>query len=664
MRFDSHGLMAPRVGIAGLLALAVVTASLGVMPAVAGAAFGPKELDFTFTSRDGSPEQQAGSHPYALTTTLMLNTEADAALGYEVPQGAIRSLNISVPAGLVGDLTAVPRCPSADFESQGAPAGGHCTASTVLGTATSFIETPSTSYTKPVYNLAPPPGVVAEIGFWTELVPFKVDFVLNPNPPYNVIARPVDIPQVVQVYGTRVTLWGVPASPEHDSERDCVGPCPVNSPKPFLTLPTSCTGPLVTTFQGESWEGESFEQTIYSHDSSDPPSSLGLTGCDRLAFHPTIDAQPTTKSAQSPTGLDFGLDVKDEGLTSPTGIAQSDIKKVVVALPEAMTVNSALAEGLSACSEADLVRETIGSEPDEGCPSESKIGTVEVETPLLAKTLKGSLYLASPYANQFGSLLALYVVIKDPETGILIKLPGKVEPNPVTGQLVSVFEDLPQLPLSHFRLSFRQGQRSPLATPNLCGTYTTTADLTPWANPSKVLHDTSTFQITSGVGGGPCPSDGLTPFHPGLTVGTVNNNASSYSPMDIRITRNDGEQEITGFSTQLPPGLTANLNGVPFCPEADIATARTKTGAAEESEPSCPAASQVGHTLVGVGVGSVLAYTPGKLYFAGPFEGAPFSVVAITSAKVGPFDLGTVVVRLPLQLDPYTATVSIPRGRG
>jgi hypothetical protein len=326
-----------------------------------------------------------------------------------------------------------------------------------------------------------------------------------------------------------------------------------------------------------------------------------------------------------------------------------------------MTVNPALAEGLSACSETDLAHETISSAPGEGCPNGSKIGSVEVETPVLEQTLKGSLFLAKPYENPFSSLLALYVVVKDPETGILLKIPGKVEPDETTGQLVSVFDNLPELPFSHFRLSFRQGQRSPLVTPPACGTYTTQAELTPWSGGAP-LTTTSTFQVTAGINGGPCPSGGAPAFNPDLIAGTENNAAGAYSPLDIQITRNDGEQEITGLSTQLPPGLTANLNGVPFCTEADIVLAKTKTGAREESEPSCPPASQIGHTLVGVGVGSVLAYTPGRLYMAGPYEGAPFSVVAITSAKVDPFDLGTVIVHLPLQIDPATATVSIPAG--
>jgi hypothetical protein len=292
---------------------------------------------------------------------------------------------------------------------------------------------------------------------------------------------------------------------------------------------------------------------------------------------------------------------------------------------------------------------------------------VEVETPLLeGKLLHGQVFIATPYQNPFGSLVALYMVIKEPSLGIVLKVPGRVDLDPQTGRLTTTFGEapyeVPQFPFSHVRFHFRDGARAPLVTPPACGQYTTNIVLTSWANPDSPFTATPTFTIDHGLNGGPCPSGGLAPFQPGLIAGTVNNSAGGFSPMSVRITRNDGEQEITGFSTQLPPGLTANLTDVPFCSQAQIAAAETRSGAQEQSEPSCPAASQIGHTLVGVGVGSVLAYTPGKLYMAGPFEGAPFSVVAITSAKVGPFDLGTVTVHLPLQIDPVTARVSIPAG--
>ena len=326
------------------------------------------------------------------------------------------------------------------------------------------------------------------------------------------------------------------------------------------------------------------------------------------------------------------------------------------------TINPSAGSGLGVCAPEQFAAETSAGLPGSGCPEESKIGSVEVETPVLAERLTGSVFVAKPFDNPFDSLLGLYVVVKSAPRGILVKLAGQIEPNPVTGQLVTTFDENPQVPFSRFTLKLRQGATSPLVSPPACGSYTAEAGFTPWSAPAAPQLLDSVFQIEHGIGGGACPAGGVPPFHPGLVAGTLNNSAGSYTPMDIHITRNDGEQEITGFSSQLPPGLTANLTGIPFCSEAQITHARTLSGAQEETEPACPAASEIGHTLVGAGVGSVLAYTPGKIYLAGPFEGAPFSVAAITSAKVGPFDLGTVVVHLPLFIDPQTAAVSIPAG--
>ncbi len=656
-----------------LLLVVVLVVVFGVAAPAAMAAFGLEDFKVTFTNEDGSPATQAGSHPFAMRTSFAIKPRTGPE-GSE-PDGEAKDIKVALPVGFVGSPTVIPPCANIDFLTINAQRNGtSCPNSTVIGAAKVHVGggLSGGGLVSPIFNLVPPPGAVAKFGFLAFSVPVTVEVGVNSEAPYNVSVGSLNISQAVPFFGALLEIWGNPASPAHDpfrgsclseegtfEEFQSTGDCPTNVPAaPFLTLPGTCGGPLVTSFEADSWQDPGSWASGFTES---PP---GLTGCSRIGFDPTTSATPTTVGAASPTGLDFSLDVHDEGLTSPTGLAQSDIKKVVVALPEAMSVNPALAEGLSACGEADLQRETIGSAPGEGCPEQSKIGTLEVETPLLAQTLKGSLFLAKPYENPFGSLLALYVVVKNPETGILLKLPGKVEPNPVTGQLVSVFDDLPQLPFSHFRLHFRQGQRSPLVTPPGCGTYTTQAQLTPWTDPSALLHDTSTFQITSGIGGAPCPAGGVAPFTPGVTAGTINNQAGVYTPLDLRITRNDGEQEITGFSSLLPPGVTANLNGVPFCSEADIAIAKGKSGAREQSEPSCPVASEIGHTLVGVGVGSVLAYTPGKLYMAGPFEGAPFSVVSVTSAKAGPFDLGTVIVHLPLNIDPVTAQVSILAGAG
>jgi hypothetical protein len=336
-----------------------------------------------------------------------------------------------------------------------------------------------------------------------------------------------------------------------------------------------------------------------------------------------------------------------------------------------MSVNPSQAEGLEVCSEEQLEGETAKSPPGAGCPEASKIGTIEVETPLLpGEILRGSLFVAKPYENEFDSLIAFYIVIKDPELGVLVVQAAKVAPDPRTGQLITTTEDMPQLPFSHFRLHFKEGARSPLISPPDCGAYDghdpahepVRATLYPWAG-GEPLTTSSTFEIVSGPNEGPCPAGGVSPFHPGFEAGSINNNAGSYSPFYMHLTRADGEQDLTRFSTVLPPGVVGKIAGVSKCPEADIALAKSRSGphgGQEELEhPSCPASSKIGRTLAGAGVGSQLTYVPGSLYLAGPVAGDPLSVVSITPAVAGPFDAGTVVVREALTLNPVTAEVEV-----
>ena len=236
---------------------------------------------------------------------------------------------------------------------------------------------------------------------------------------------------------------------------------------------------------------------------------------------------------------------------------------------------------------------------------------------------------------------------------------GKVEPNKETGQITTTFDENPQLPFGKLTFTFHQGATSPLVTPPTCGSFLSEAALTPWSVPTQEHLLSSFFEITSGILGGPCPAGGVPPFNPSVISGTKDNDASAYSPFYLRIIRQDGEQEITKFSTTLPDGLTGNLSGIPFCPDANIERSRTVTGTEELEHPSCPASTEIGHTIVEAGVGSVLAQTPGKLYLAGPYHGSSLSVVSITAAKVGPFDLGTVVIRFALRINPATAQVEI-----
>lgn len=643
---------------------AALLATLIVAPS-ARADFGLKDLDVVFENQDGSIATVAGSHPFAMTTTLNFETTASEDVGFEIPDGNPKNLIAEQMEGLVGNPSVVPTCSNSTFLAD------KCPASAQVGIGEVGRGEPGIKDNVGLYSLDPPPGVAMRLGFHVLFVPVTIDLGVNESPPYNVIASLINISNAESVYGSKLKLWGVPAAAVHDPERrgpGCDGGCSLDlEEKPFLTTPRACTGPLTTVFRADSWQqpGVWFEESILTHDESLPPNPQAMIGCGKLGFSPSITAQPTARAGSSPSGLDFSLEVVDEGLTNPDpeARANSDIRKAVVTLPEGFTANPALAEGLATCSEADLARERADSGQGNGCPNASKIGSVEVETPLLEnKSINGSLYIATPYENPFSSLLALYMVIRNEELGILVRQPLEVKPDPVTGQLTTVADDLPQLPFSHFRLHFREGARSPLATPAACGNHEVKADLFPWSGGPSVT-STSTFQIITGPNAGPCPSGGLPPFRPDLLAGTLNNRAGSYSPFYVGLSRTDAEQEFTHFSIKLPPGVVGKLAGIPFCPDAAIAAAKARTGPhggqEELDNPSCPAASEIGRTLVGSGVGPSPAYAPGKVYLAGPYNGSALSIAAITAARVGPFDLGTVVVREALRVNPETAEVFV-----
>jgi hypothetical protein len=382
-----------------------------------------------------------------------------------------------------------------------------------------------------------------------------------------------------------------------------------------------------------------------------------------VAFEPEIDLQPTSHQADSPTGLDVELMMPTQGLESPHGIAQANLEGATVTLPAGMSVNPSLASGLGACAPAQV---GLGNNDEATCPQSSRVGTVEVTTPLLKDPLQGSVYVAQQGANPFRSLLALYLVFESEQAGITIKVAGRVTPNPSTGQLTTSFDENPEAPFSRIALHLAGGERAPLINPALCGSYGIESRLSPWsavdpANPTvdETVVSTSVFQINSGPNGGPCPSGAL---NPKLKAGVAKPVAGSTSPFVFDLSREDGTQRFSGLDVTLPPGLTGYLKGVPYCADATLSAIPTAegTGAAQLGTPSCPAASQLGNVTVGAGAGPTPFYTnTGRAYLAGPYKGAPLSLAIVTPALAGPFDLGNVVVRSAFHIDRETAQVTV-----
>jgi hypothetical protein len=649
--------LAKAVGLSALLTLAL--GAYCAAPALA--AFGLNGVQFSYEEEGGAPATEAGSHPFAVESTFHVNFHEEG--GEVLPFEELKNLELTLPEGFAGNPTAVPTCAHGGFlKISPITETPSCPDDTAIGVVQAEINNPGLGAKRGVFNLDPPPGSVAEIGFVAATVPVTITFTLSDEAPYRVIAQGINVSQAVKVYGAKVTVWGNPANPVHDEER---GACIIKSgvkcsaggieEKPFVTLPRACDPPALVEYSALSWQ-----HPLGPAATGTSEAPVEVTDCEALAFEsPEAGGEPTSSAGESASGLGFELNVLDPGLLEPEGIAEADIKKIEVTLPQGMSANPSAAEGLAACSKAQLDAETLAVAG--GCPEASKLGTLEAQTPLLeGQTLSGSVYLASQADNPFNSLLALYMVIKDPELGVLVKIPTKVELDQATGQIKAITDNLPQLPLSRVTLQMRSGPRAPLVTPKACGHYQIQTTLTPYNNQPPIT-ETQGFDVTSGPGGGPCIAAPGT-FKPSFTAGTLSSVAGSYSPFVLRLSREDGSQQLSQIATTLPEGLLGKLAGISYCSDAQIALAGSRStegqGAIERTSPACPPASEVGAVTAAAGVGSELTYVKGNAYLAGPYKGAPLSLEIITPAIAGPFDLGVVAVRTALQVDPLTAQIT------
>jgi hypothetical protein len=668
------------------VALQAVALLVVAMPSSASAAFGliAGSEGFSVTAReeDGSVDHRAGSHPYRLTTTINLNLgpESPGEPGVPFSDGDLRELRLDLPPGLIENPSVVPQCNLALFHTprvspfESSASGESCPENTQIGVATVTSSHAGGPRTFGIFNLEPPPGAPSEFGFSPYGSPIVfIPEVRQANGMYQLSERAQNISQQVDISGLRITLWGTPWDIAHNFER---GNC-LNEVEPalpwdngcgnetvrisprlaYLTLPSNCSDPLVYGIAATSWQQPgTVARRLFTHFNEGEP--IRLEGCGGIPFAPAARAIVANPRASSPSGFDFNLDVSSEGLLKPEGLNPAAVRRVVVALPQGMTINPSVGAGLLGCTPAQYAVETVSSAPGGGCPNGSKIGEFTVRSALFEKELEGSVFLAAPFDNPFQTLIGLYLVAKSTDRGILVKVPGKLDADPAGGSLVATFDELPQLPYTNLKIQFREGQRSPLATPAACGAFTAPIALTPWNDAAAPINTSSATPITSGLGGGPCPQ-GTPGFQPQAQAGSINSQAGAFTPIYIHITRSDTEQEFTSYSTVLPPGLTGAIAGVPYCSDAAIEAARRRSGFEEIERPSCPADTEIGHTISGYGVGPALEYQPGGLYLAGPFHGSTFSVVAIDSATVGPFDLGTVVVRSAIDVDPQTAQVSL-----
>jgi hypothetical protein len=615
--------------------------------------FGANTYELRPEEDGGGVDTQAGSHPFQLTTTLMLNETAE-----REPAELDKDLHFKLPPGLIGNPTPFPRCPLAVFLTI-VEAENNCSAQTVLGVASVSINTSSEwigagRIGSPLFNLEPAVGEPARFGFIAQGGVVILDTSVRTGDDYGVTVSVSNITQRVGFLSSEVTFWGVPGDPRHDKARGwgCLNapraegdlhlnvtcnPLEAANPPPFLALPTSCTGPLQTTVETDSWQQPGSFQSLAS---TEPLPALD--GCNRLQFSPSISVAPDGQAGSTPTGLTVGVHVPQAVSLDPEGLSEADVKNTTVALPAGVTLNPAAADGLQACSEEQIA---LSVDSAASCPEASKVATLEIKSPLLPNPLTGEAYLAAQNANPFGSLVALYLVAQDPVSGTLVKLAGEVKPDPVTGQLVSTFKNTPQLPFEDLELHFFGGDRAPLSTPSLCGAYTTTAAIEPWTKTGEVT-SSSTFDVISGPNGSLCHNP--LPFSPSLTAGTTSIQAGGFSPFTMTMSRPDGSQNLQAIKLRMPPGLLGTLATIKLCKEeqANLGT--------------CGPESLIGHTIVSVGVGGdPYSVRGGEVFITEGYKGAPYGLSIVNPAKAGPYDLGKVIVRAKIEADPISAVLTI-----
>jgi len=643
--------------VRGLLAAgALVLLACAFTASVANADFGVRpdpndasRLDFmadVFKADHVTPETRAGAAPADAVTAFGFNRLPDDV----TPDEAVKNIAVDLPPGLVGNPQALPMCTRVAFNGTGindAP----CPANTQAGIVEARVRSSAGAvavYTVPVYSLQPREGDVAEFAF--RIVTTSVHIVASvegSGADTHIRARILNVPETLPVLRTRLTLWGIPADPSHNAERkrSCTGTeadilktCVSGNqasdawPRAFWRNPTLCGPPVTTELRVDSWLRPGVQNPAIGGAPYRALSTSGATGCENLRFEPSIRVKPDNTKAGAPTGLKVDISVPQS--QDPRDLATPHLRKAVVRLPEGMVVSPSSADGLGACSDEQV---GVGSTDAARCPDSANLGTVQIDTPVLARPLQGTIYLGTQTPSQ---LLRLFLVVDD--QGVVLKLPGTVDPDPVTGQLTATFDDNPQLPFTNLSLHFKDGPRAALSNPPTCGVKTTTTSLTAYSGQTATPSDS--FEITADGSGAPCPPRG---FAPGFRAGMLNPVGGANSTFSLTFSRSDADEELRDITVDMPQGLLARIASTDLCDEAAAATG------------TCGENTRVGSTTTGAGPGSQPFFLPGRVYLGGPYKGAPFNLSIVVPAVAGPFNLGTVVVRAAVFVDRSTTALRI-----
>ncbi|MFL5834498.1 MAG: hypothetical protein ACJ76B_11050 [Solirubrobacterales bacterium] len=594
---------------------------------------------------------QAAGHP-DFTASVSL-PEPPQTLGH-VADPRPRDYILKLPPGLYGNPNLVPRCRTGDF------LGAACPIDSQVGVSRVLLHRRGQYLTAPLFNLTPvhPEREIGRFGLLITRFPTFIDVSVDTAGDYGITAAVRGINSVELLEGAETTIWGDPADPAHDKERmtiqegsNCQTPCTAPGeerpteelgPVAFMTNPSACQeGDVWTTITSYQFPGQAF--------SASAPLPR-IENCQGLPFAPSFEARPTSDVAGAPTGLKTELTLPQT--SDPSQLSTATMREAKVTLPAGMAINPAAADGLAACS-AEQVH--FHQELNVQCPDASKLGTATISSPALPHPLQGALYQRSPEGK--GSLFGLWLVSDD--LGLHIKIPGQIKPDPQTGQITTIFADLPQVPVSEIDLDIWGGARAPLKNPDACGTYKTATSFKPHSDDPPVLGSDS-FAIERGPGGGPCLTDpAAAPNAPDFEAGTESAVSAAYTPLGVKLRREDGSQPFGSLEVTLPPGLLGKLAGVASCSEEALAAAAARSGVEELASPSCPAQSRVGGVWAAAGAGPAPFWAHGDAYLAGPYKGAPLSLAILTPAVAGPFDLGTVVVRSALELDPEDGRITV-----
>ncbi len=637
--------MSAPMSIKSAVGVCLAAAALLAIAATPALATEPIE-SFTTTSST----TQAGGHP-----------DLGASFALEAPGApeSARNVTFNAPEGLFGNPHAITQCSSADFALDQCPTNSQAGLVTVH--ANSGGNPDKLLGTAPIFSMRTEPGQTALFAFITPGlgIPVNIPVSVRTGSDYGLRFSVSEITQATPLAGADLTFWGSPAEEAHDKERfakgspgkpaGCAGlantscikePTEASIPvEPLTDNPTICTGqPLVTSLEVQTYQdpgNPTFKEASYP----------ATTGCEHEVFKPVLFASSTTGQTDSASGLNVELQAP-QFLTRAA--APSQIRTAIVSLPEGFTINPDAADGQGACTDAQFAQHTEGPP---SCPDAAKIGTFALHTVALDGPLNGAVYIGQPKPEQQYRLF-----MAADGFGIHAKLEGQITPDPSTGRLAVRFTDLPQVPFDDLQLHLFASDRGLMATPTNCGLHPVSAQFFPWNDQLADQTSVQFFSLTSAPLGAQCPGP-VRPFAPTLEAGTTNPLAGAFSDFHLRLERQDGEQFLGDLGFTLPPGFSGDIRGIPYCPQAAIAAAAGKSGRAEQASPSCPSASQVGTTNVAAGPGSHPFHALGSLYFAGPFQGAPLSLVAITPALAGPYDYGTIVVRVALHIDPLTAQV-------